>query len=180
MQPAEGRWPAACCQLIFFFCLPLHSSLLCLVAHVCLIVSFQFTAAGVVQVNVSAQLVPARVKSTDGHKSASGSRRPSLEVPSGDAAALNMNGLPSSTATTPSIGTEWEIKVEVVDQGIGISDAEIGNLFQSFRQAKKVQMAFGGTGLGLAISRSVKHDTCLLDATSAGVLTRCRQRSQHK
>jgi hypothetical protein len=134
----------------------------------------------VVQVNVSAQLVPARVKSTDGHKSASGSRRPSLEVPTGDAAALNMNGLPSSAATTPSIGTEWEIKVEVVDQGIGISDAEIGNLFQSFRQAKKVQMAFGGTGLGLAISRSVKHDTCLLDATSAGVLTRCRQRSQHE
>ena len=128
--------------------------------------------------NVSAQLVPARAGTPSGRKSAAGSRRSSLEVPTGDATSVSGDGSPSSTARTAPSDTEWEIKVEVIDQGIGISDAEIGTLFQSFRQAKKVQMTFGGTGLGLAISRSVWHFSFfMLDATSAGALAPCRDRS---
>ena len=128
-------------------------------------VSLQFTAAGVVQVNVSAQLVPVRAVTPNGRKSATGSRRASLEVPTGSLSSASGDGSPGSSGSpgsavkTPPSDTEWEIKVEVIDQGIGISDTEIGSLFQSFRQAKKVQMTFGGTGLGLAISRSVEHGT---------------------
>lgn len=134
---------------------------------------------------MSAQLVPARIEALKGHASSSGSRRASLEVPTGDSAAVSADG-PSSTGgalsvTAPS-DSEWEIRVDVVDQGIGISAAEIGTLFQSFRQAKKVQMAFGGTGLGLAISRSVDMALCYFGrsvqaragsvATAAALVTR--------
>lgn len=104
------------------------------------------------QVNVSAQLVAVRAESPND------SRRSSLVLPAADETSMSVddssNLLPAPIAP-PSISHEWEIQIEVVDEGIGVSAAEIGNLFQSFRQARKVQMVFGGTGLGLAISRSV-------------------------
>ena len=138
-----------------------------LVGHGLLFVSLQFTAAGVVQVNVSAQLVPVRVQSSDGLESTNGSRRASLVLPAaGQTTMSDSASLSSPTSAPTSSESEWEIKIEVVDEGIGVSAAEIGNLFQSFRQAKKVQMVFGGTGLGLAISRSVNR--ALMISTQRG------------
>ena len=102
----------------------------------------------------------------NGHEHASSSRRPPLMVLTGDPATDDVAVSPHASLATSS-DSAWEIKIEVVDEGMGVSAAEIGNLFQSFRQAKKVQMAFGGTGLGLAISRSVEHGALPFDAEPA-------------
>jgi PAS domain S-box-containing protein len=47
--------------------------------------------------------------------------------------------------------SEEETAVEVEDQGIGIGDADLQEIFEEFVQVGKIQE--GGTGLGLAISR---------------------------
>lgn len=48
------------------------------------------------------------------------------------------------------------VRVEVIDQGIGIAPEKIGALFKRFTQADTtVTRTFGGTGLGLAISREL-------------------------
>jgi signal transduction histidine kinase len=47
-------------------------------------------------------------------------------------------------------------KVTVTDSGIGMTEEQIGKLFQSFQQAESnISIKYGGTGLGLAISRSL-------------------------
>jgi len=49
-----------------------------------------------------------------------------------------------------------EIQVEVADNGVGITDEQIGRLFSSFEQAESsTTRKFGGTGLGLAISKRI-------------------------
>jgi signal transduction histidine kinase len=50
---------------------------------------------------------------------------------------------------------DW-IEIQVQDTGIGISESEIGRLFQNFGQASHATSSkYGGTGLGLALSQKL-------------------------
>jgi len=52
-------------------------------------------------------------------------------------------------------GGDW-IEIVVEDTGIGIDKADIGKLFQEFRQATaNTYNKYGGTGLGLAVSQKL-------------------------
>lgn len=58
--------------------------------------------------------------------------------------------------TIADLGNEVELKFIVKDTGIGISQEDLGKLFQSFRQIEtSFTKKFGGTGLGLAISKNL-------------------------
>jgi len=68
----------------------------------------------------------------------------------GNAAKFTENGDISLTVSAD----KNTVTFSVSDTGIGISEEQIGNLFQDFQQAdKSVAREYGGTGLGLSITR---------------------------
>jgi signal transduction histidine kinase len=47
------------------------------------------------------------------------------------------------------------LRIEVIDQGIGIPESELDAIFDKFVQSSKTKSGAGGTGLGLAITREI-------------------------
>jgi len=61
--------------------------------------------------------------------------------------------LRATRRTSAVVGVD-EVVFEVVDSGIGMSEEQMGRLFESFSQAEAAtSKRYGGTGLGLAITR---------------------------
>ncbi|MCL2183159.1 MAG: transporter substrate-binding domain-containing protein [Chitinispirillia bacterium] len=70
-------------------------------------------------------------------------------TPKGGTVKLNISALESD-------GDSCKLRVEVIDNGIGISREQQTRLFSAFGQAESgTSRRFGGTGLGLAISKSI-------------------------
>jgi signal transduction histidine kinase len=68
-----------------------------------------------------------------------------------NASKFTDHGAISLTVTREPDG--W-LTFAVADTGIGMSEAQLGRLFEAFSQAEaSIRSTYGGTGLGLAISR---------------------------
>ena len=50
------------------------------------------------------------------------------------------------------------IEITIGDQGIGVPEDQVDNIFDPFTQSTLTQSAAGGTGLGLSICRQIIHD----------------------
>jgi signal transduction histidine kinase len=61
----------------------------------------------------------------------------------------------SATIKSDKGDTLPAIMVSVADQGIGIPESELGEVFNKFVQSSKTKTGGGGTGLGLTISREI-------------------------
>ena len=60
---------------------------------------------------------------------------------------------PETTIRIESWHEDDAVKLEVIDEGGGISPEELGLIFEKFHRAAKEDQVQAGTGLGLAISR---------------------------
>ena len=60
---------------------------------------------------------------------------------------------PGTTVLVEAWREENVVKLQVSDQGSGISPEEIDRIFEKFHRAQKEDQVRAGTGLGLAISR---------------------------
>lgn len=62
------------------------------------------------------------------------------------------------------------IAIRVLDQGIGIPEAELEHIFEKFVQSSATRTGAGGTGLGLAISRAIvmQHRGTIVASNNAG------------
>src|SRR5262249_35284755 len=80
--------------------------------------------------------------------------RPALVNPARHANKFTENGTVTIAARAQQLeGREW-ITIAVTDSGIGMTEEQMGRLFQEFSQADtSTSRKYGGTGLGLAISR---------------------------
>jgi two-component system sensor histidine kinase KdpD len=60
---------------------------------------------------------------------------------------------PKTTVRIQAWQEENTVKLQVIDEGSGISSAEIDHIFEKFHRAEKGDQVRAGTGLGLAIAR---------------------------
>jgi signal transduction histidine kinase len=73
---------------------------------------------------------------------------------SSNACKFTKDGKVSLDVTTETSGSAEQVVIAVSDTGIGLSQEQVGKLFEDFSQAdSSTTRRFGGTGLGLAISR---------------------------
>ncbi len=71
-----------------------------------------------------------------------------------NACKFTKDGKVSLDVTTETSGSVEQVVIAVSDTGIGLSQEQVGKLFEDFSQAdSSTTRRFGGTGLGLAISR---------------------------
>lgn len=56
---------------------------------------------------------------------------------------------------TPEDGMQAFLEVAVIDQGVGIPDSEIGQVFDKYVQSSRTHADSAGTGLGLSISKEI-------------------------
>jgi len=72
-----------------------------------------------------------------------------------NATKFTIDGMVTLTARITAAEHGRQLEISVADTGIGMSEEQMGRLFQAFSQAdNSTTRRFGGTGLGLAISRS--------------------------
>jgi PAS domain S-box-containing protein len=75
-----------------------------------------------------------------------------------DAGSVTFRVLPARPAEAPSsqgLDATAQLRFEVADSGIGMSEQQLGRLFQPFEQVANLARREGGTGLGLAISQQL-------------------------